>query len=102
VTFGKSEIDRHSGQKLLKLDEKGAESRASIDPAIRAEIERIEAEALGLGWADWRLWCAEFRPGPRGLAAVMDSGDKIDAVTAEFIVIVKPNGNRLRFFHHDC
>jgi hypothetical protein len=101
--LSKAEVDRRKQVlSIAKPDEGHADSRTTLDPAIRAEIERIEAEARRLGWPEWRLWCAEFWPGPRGLAAVMDSGDKIDGLTAEFIAIVKPNGNRLRFFHHDC
>lgn len=43
---------------------------AQIHPDIAAELERIESEALRLGWTCDCLWNAGFwRPWPRGLAS---------------------------------
>jgi hypothetical protein len=80
-------------------------ARAYLDPAIVAEIRRIEPAALAQGWTKARLWES------RGLAFVLDAGrhsyrrqgpdscspDKIEEVTCDFIVIRKHDGSRQRF-----
>jgi hypothetical protein len=68
---------------------------AQIHPAIAAELDRIEAEALRLGWTRDRLWNAHFwRPWPRGLASVLEAGDQITEITSDFITIRKCDGRR--------
>jgi len=62
-----------------------------VDPKVEAEIRRIEHQALALGWSHERLWNAGYwHPWPRGLAAVMDAGDRIVDVTGEHIIIERP------------
>ncbi|MGO9268250.1 MAG: hypothetical protein ACLQBA_25750 [Candidatus Binataceae bacterium] len=71
---------------------------APLDPAIAAEIGRIEDEALAIGWSHARLWGADFWPVEgRGLAALLDAGDQIGAVTADYIEILKVERHLLRF-----
>src|SRR5208337_1196035 len=63
---------------------------AEIHPDIAAELERIEAEALRLGWTRDRLRNAGFwRPWPRGLASVLEAGDQVTEITSDFITIRK-------------
>ena len=71
-----------------------------IDPAVISEIERIEAEALRLSWHVARLWgAAQFWPVQApGLAALLEPGDTIAQVTADYIVIVKRDGAHQRFW----
>ena len=66
--------------------------RSRIDSAIAAELTRIEREALRLGWLPERLWNSGFwDPWPRGLAAVMEAGDRIVEVNGDFIAIERRN-----------
>ncbi len=80
---------------------------AQIDPAIVSKIKRVEAEALRLGWNPARLWNFSFWPhtakNPRGLASVMDPGDRVVEVTADCITIEKSTlrRSRLRFWRVD-
>jgi hypothetical protein len=81
-------------------------AQREIDPGIVAEIERIEGQALALGWSRERLWNSNFwHPRPRGLAAVMDAGDRIVEVTGDYIAIERPQATRvpllLRFWRTD-
>jgi hypothetical protein len=81
--------------------------REPIEPAVRREIERIEVPALALGWRRERLWNFAFWPHrggePRGLASVMDPGDHVTEVTADFMLIEKSDSrrDRLRFWRTD-
>jgi hypothetical protein len=99
-----SETDRrlireHKAELLALLDK--------IPGEVWQEIARIESEALRLGWRRERLWNASFWPNstaqPRGLASVLDPGDRIAEVTSEFALIEKSNsrGDRLRFWRVD-
>ncbi len=66
---------------------------AEIHPDIAAELERIEAEALGLGWTCDRLRNAGFwRPWPRGLASILEAGDRITEINSDYITIRKGDG----------
>lgn len=82
-------------------------SREPVEPGVRSEIERIEVGALALGWPRERLWNLAFWPHrggePRGLASVMDPGDHVTEVTADFMLIEKSNSSRdrLRFWRTD-
>jgi hypothetical protein len=69
-----------------------------LPPAIAAKIEAIEAEARCLGWPPQRLWNANFWDAPRGLAAVLDEGDEITEVTADYIKILKTKRDLVRFY----
>ncbi|MFZ0680771.1 hypothetical protein [Candidatus Binatus sp.] len=79
----------------------------TIPAAIALEIKGIESQALALGWPRERLWSFAFWPHrggePRGLASVMDPGDDVIEVTADFMLIEKSNsrGERLRFWRTD-
>lgn len=68
-----------------------------IPDAVRMKIEAIESEARCLGWPPELLWNAEFWRQPRGLAAVLDEGDEIGEVTADYIAILKVKRDLLRF-----
>lgn len=71
---------------------------SEIPAAVAQEIQRIEAEALRLGWSKARLWNFNFWPHtknePRGLASAMNDGDAIVAVSKDYIAI----GSRGRNF----
>jgi hypothetical protein len=71
--------------------------RPLISDAVRAKLERIEAEARRLGWPPELLWNSQFWGLPRGLAAVLDDTDEIAEVTPEFITILKSCHSLLRF-----
>jgi hypothetical protein len=64
---------------------------------VRLKIETIEPEARRLGWPAELLWNAGFWDSPRGLAAVVDSGDEIIEVACDFIKILKTRRDLLRF-----
>jgi hypothetical protein len=80
---------------------------AEIPPAIVSEIERIESQALTLGWRRERLRNFAFWPHgsvePRGLASVLDAGDRIAEVTSDYLTVVKSSShhNRLLFWRTD-
>lgn len=85
----------------IRLDEaKGWTPDAHIPAAVATEIRRIEAEALALGWRAERLWRRTFWPhthlDPRGLASVIDAGDRLIDVTADSITIEKSDNRRTR------
>src|SRR5208337_3572683 len=67
---------------------------AQIHPDIAAELERIEAEALRLGWTRDRLRNVGFwRPWPRGLASVLETGDRITEINSDYITVRKGDGH---------
>jgi len=68
-----------------------------IADEVRATIEAIEAEARADGWPPELLWNNAFWDCPRGLAAVLDSGDEIGEVTPDYIEIWKLRRDRQRF-----
>ena len=72
-----------------------------VEPPVAAEIRRVEDQARALGWPQWRLWESRFWPGPRGLAAVMEPGDQVMELTAEWIKIRKRDGIQQRFYRFD-
>jgi TubC N-terminal docking domain len=80
---------------------------AEIPTAIASQIKRIESQAFALGWRSERLWNFQFWPDrggqPRGLASVMDPGDRVVEITREFVLIEKSNSrrDRLRFWRTD-
>jgi hypothetical protein len=78
----------------------GWQPSAQVAPAVAAEIHRIEAQALALGWTLGRLWNFAFWPHrgdePRGLASVMNDGDRIVEVFADRIVMEKTVIRRVR------
>jgi hypothetical protein len=76
-------------------------SRAPLIPdAIREKIAAIEPTARNLGWPPEQLWNSGFWDSPRGLAAVLDEGDEIAEVTADYISILKVKRDLLRFRRH--
>jgi len=70
-----------------------------IEPAVRAKLEAIEAEARAKGWPPELLWNGNFWDCPRGLAAVLDPGDEITevAVAVDHITILKVKRDLLNF-----
>lgn len=72
----------------------------TVASRIGAEISRIEALALSLGWRRDRLWSGEFWPSseqPRGLPSILEPGDRLVEVESAFMTIEKHDGKRLRF-----
>jgi hypothetical protein len=67
-----------------------------LDPSIESEIKLIEWEALRLGWTRDRLWNSRFWPHsfdhPRGLASILEAGDRIVEVTSDYIAIRRGDG----------
>jgi hypothetical protein len=84
----------------------GADSAArseskEIDIAIAVEIARVELEAMRRGWTHERLWGERFWPvEARGLAALLDEGDRVEQVRSDYITIVKRDGARQRYWRH--
>ena len=76
-----------------------------LDHRVKAEIQKIAPYAIARGWASETLWEQKFwnivdgenRP---GLAACMKPGDKITAVTEDYIEICREE-RRTRFYHPD-
>jgi hypothetical protein len=68
-----------------------------IPDAVREKIAAIEPTARNLGWPPELLWNANFWDAPRGLAAVLDEGDEIAEVTADYIGILKVKHDLLKF-----
>jgi hypothetical protein len=72
-----------------------------IDPTIRCEIERWEPQLIALGWALERIWNSEFWPHtaeqPRGLASVLQRGDRIRFADNHHAHIIKCDGSQQRF-----
>lgn len=106
-----SEPIRHlssHNQQGEKREECGEAHDARIPAGVRAEIQRIEAEALALGWRPERLWNHGFWPHthlyPRGLASVIESGDSLVEPTPDYIVIEKSDcrKTRQRFWRTDA
>jgi hypothetical protein len=71
-----------------------------IEPAVRAKLEAIEAEARAKGWPPELLWNGNFWNCPRGLAAVLDPGDEITEVAVDHITILKVKRDLLNFRRH--
>jgi hypothetical protein len=70
-----------------------AASHPLLNPQVRDEIARVAADAKAKGWSDGALWNME-RVGdePRGLASLMNPGDKILDVRPDFISVQKRLG----------
>jgi TubC N-terminal docking domain len=91
---------------VTPIEHQDGPAQRRIEPAIAAELERIEGQALALGWSHERLWNSGFwYPWPRGLAAVMDAGDRIVEVTSDYMRVERPRANvmplLLRFWRTD-
>jgi hypothetical protein len=71
-----------------------------IEPAVRAKLEAVEAEARAKGWPAELLWNAGFWDRPRGLAALLDADDEVVEVAPECIIILKTKRDLLRFRRH--
>jgi len=91
-----SHVSENELDRLARAD--GWRPPKEIPPSIVAEIQRIEAEALRLGWRLERLWRFEFWPHsnvePRGLASVMNEDDAVIVVSKDYVAI----GSRTRDF----
>lgn len=77
----------------------------ALDPHIKAEIQRIAPDAVAWGWYPELLWEQRFwnivgGKNMPGLAACMRPGDRITAVTEDYIETAN-KGARLRFYHPD-
>ncbi|TYO95149.1 hypothetical protein [Desulfallas thermosapovorans] len=77
-----------------------------INPKVAARIRAREAEALAAGWAFGDLWESRFwhlvnRRNRPGLAALMRPGDKLGAITKDYIEIVHRSGAVNKFYHPD-
>jgi hypothetical protein len=68
-----------------------------IPDPVREKIAAIEPTARNLGWPPELLWNANFWDAPRGLAAVLDEGDEIAEVAADYISILKVKHDLLKF-----
>ena len=71
-----------------------------IGSSVRAKLEAIEVEARAKGWPAELLWNSNFWDRPRGLASLLDPGDEIGSVTADYIEILKTKRDLLRFRRH--
>ena len=69
-----------------------------VPPDVAAEVQRIEDEALALGWSKEDLWQNAGWVSDLGLAAVLWPGDRVEEVTAEYIAIRRRDGNRTRLY----
>lgn len=69
-----------------------------IPEAVAAEVRRIEAEALALGWTRKELWQNAGWFNVRGLAGIMQDGATVKEVAAEAITLRLKDGHLLRFF----
>ena len=69
-----------------------------VPPDVAAEVQRIEDEAMALGWTPEELWQTAGWVSELGLAALMWPGDRVEAVTAEYIAVRRRDGNRTRFY----
>jgi hypothetical protein len=95
-------LERLVGRRQEPLAEANSQApRPKVDSEVAAEISRIETQAQRLGWPNQRLWGSAYWPvEARGLAAVLDRGDRIAEVTDEYLVIEKSDMRRTyqRFF----
>ncbi len=96
---------RQAKRELLRIlkpepERIAADSRKPIALDIREKIAAIESEARQLGWPAELLWNSQFWGQPRGLAAVLDEGDEIVEVAADYISILKVRRDLLRFRRH--
>lgn len=84
-----SDAEENSIDRLAQAD--GWEPLKEIPPTVAREIQRIETDALRLGWTRERLWNFHFWPQavnrPRGLASVMSDTDTIVALSRDYIAI---------------
>ena len=65
---------------------------------VAAEVQRIEDEAMALGWTPEELWQTAGWVSSLGLAAVMEPGDVVEEVAAGYIAIRRRDGNLVRFY----
>jgi|GEM_PF-4867504 len=69
-----------------------------LEPAVAAELARVWPEAERLGWPHSLIFGNRFWPvEARGLACLLDTGDRLGAVTRDFIAIVKKDGAVQRY-----
>ena len=72
-----------------------------IDPSIHYELHNWERQLVALGWSLERIWNGDFWPQaadhPRGLASVLQRGDRIQFADNNFAHILKRDGSRQRF-----
>ena len=76
-----------------------------LDPWVKAEIQKIAPYAIARGWSPEMLWESRFwnivdGVNRTGLAACMRPGDRITAVTGDYIEISREE-KKTRFYHPD-
>ncbi len=81
-----------------------SKSAPKVTPKVAAQIRAREAEALAAGWAFEDLWKSRFwhivnRRNRPGLAALMHPGDKLGAITENYIEIIRRSGVVHRLYH---
>ena len=78
-----------------------AAKKQQIDIQVREELGRWWPQLRVMGWSEERIWSAEFWPHmpehPRGLAGVLQPGDRILFADADVVHIVTRNGSTLKF-----
>jgi len=70
----------------------------TIPPDVAAEVQRIEDEAIALGWTPEELWQTAGWVSELGLAALMNQGDRVEEVAGEYIALRLRDGSRTRFY----
>jgi len=94
----RTNIRNFKGELLARLRTATPDSRQTlICPEVRVKLEAVEADARSKGWPAELLWNNAFWDLPRGLAALLNPGDEIGEVTAEYIEIWKLRRDRQRF-----
>jgi hypothetical protein len=82
-------------------DGKKEDPRAAIDPAVCYELDNWERQLVAMDWPTERIWNHDFWPhrkkSPRGLASVLQRGDRIQFADNNFVHILKRDGSRQRF-----
>jgi hypothetical protein len=77
-----------------------------VSPEAVAQVDAIRDQALALGWSESRLYQNRGHlrfpvGGDYGLVCYLHSGARVNAVTAQWIEIVRPRGSRLRLHRQD-
>lgn len=88
------------------LAEMQQRAERELDPEVLNQLLLAWAQAALFNWPPCRIFNRNFWPHsakhPRGLAALLDRGDKVIAVTLHYVKVRKRDGHEQRFWRFDA
>jgi hypothetical protein len=79
----------------------GPRNDSSLDAGIRDQLKVWGPRLIEIGWPPGRIWNGDFRPHsdgkPRGLASILQPGDRLVSADDQWIYFIKRDGTSAKF-----